>query len=430
MVSSQPLLPGLGNLAAPPSSTSEQELEGALSDLAPVAYPASDLLAENRLTDILCPDYPLKKALKILGTQPEAVTLFLSPRHLERLQLPDGIKAFIRVLRNPANGHVVYLIGTVHVSEVSANDVSMLIEAVKPDVMAVELDPVRLRNIELGAHKRIPQQLGTTAWEVLCFKWYTKKTILQIWDLYFDTFLAQLTWESVKAAFAKDLEEALVPCEDPEGVKEAFGRVLAAYRRPVPLADVAAYRACGRRTVEKLRRDSFDHGLQGDWATNKDYACVKAALVDERDHHMAFTLAQLAAQHKKVVAVVGAAHVPGITAQFARYSLEFHVSDEGKAELEKQRAEWEAEQATPTDKAPRLPEITRGRAAAAAGIAIGALACYKRPRLMLKLGAGGALTGGGIQIGLAALTAEWAHFGAYLEGATRAGNSGAGGTSD
>jgi hypothetical protein len=89
--------------------------------------------------DFLQPDYPLKRALEVLEAQPGARALFESPIHLERLPLPDETKAFVRVLRNPQTGGVVYLIGTAHVSPASRDDVRMLIEAVGPDVVALEV---------------------------------------------------------------------------------------------------------------------------------------------------------------------------------------------------------------------------------------------------------------------------------------------------
>jgi pheromone shutdown protein TraB len=63
----------------------------------------------------------------------------MDPVPLERLPLPDETKACIRVLKNPQTRGLVYLIGTSHVSNASRDDVRMLIEAVKPDVVAVEV---------------------------------------------------------------------------------------------------------------------------------------------------------------------------------------------------------------------------------------------------------------------------------------------------
>lgn len=65
--------------------------------------------------------------------------LFESPRHLEELELPEETKRFVRVLESPHKGSLVYVIGTAHVSKASMDDVRLLIEAVKPSVVAVEV---------------------------------------------------------------------------------------------------------------------------------------------------------------------------------------------------------------------------------------------------------------------------------------------------
>lgn len=88
---------------------------------------------------ILRPSCALKDAVEALETRLEARALFESPQHLKDLPLPDEIKAFIRVLKNPKTGGVVYLLGTLHFSKASVDDGRMLIEAVQPDVVALEV---------------------------------------------------------------------------------------------------------------------------------------------------------------------------------------------------------------------------------------------------------------------------------------------------
>lgn len=130
-------LPAPKGFSSAPPNPSEQELEAALSD-SPVPV-ASKPLARHRIKDILRPEYPLERALQVLKTQPEARALFESQRHHDRLRLPSETKQFICVLRNPTNGNLVYLIGTTHATKASGNDVRMLIEAVLPDKVALEV---------------------------------------------------------------------------------------------------------------------------------------------------------------------------------------------------------------------------------------------------------------------------------------------------
>ncbi|GAQ78351.1 hypothetical protein KFL_000110480 [Klebsormidium nitens] len=409
------------------SSLGEEETEKALS-APPFPDLASDPLAEHRITEILRPEYPLKRVFQVIDSQPkEVLPLFVSRRHLDLLRVPPENKVFVRVLQNPATGSLVYLIGTVHISKASADDVRMLIEEVKPDIVAIELDPERLARIEGGYFAKIRDDLGTTTWKALYVRWTKYSSFEELWGAYLQmVFFSQVVGtdyggdmqsaiqtarrlqipieliDQISKAYAEHAEkeeqsgqsemeaadrgyiEGMLKsaCDDPTGPVDAFERVFQAFLegRPVPLEDVAAYRSCSTKVLNKVRRNGFDGADQG---LKGRPASVAAAFLDERDDHMGARLAQLAAQPKTtVVAVVGAAHVPGVPS-----SLGFRV--------------------------------TTGGVAVAAGVAAGALACYKRPRLMRRLGAGGALAGGGIQLGLAALTAKWTQFGAYLDEATR-----------
>jgi hypothetical protein len=88
------------------------QLERALLETVFLESQAPDALFS---TDFLWPSCPLKDAIDVLETHPKARALFQSPVHFERLPLPDETKAFIRVLKNPQTGGVVYLIGTAHI---------------------------------------------------------------------------------------------------------------------------------------------------------------------------------------------------------------------------------------------------------------------------------------------------------------------------
>jgi hypothetical protein len=82
---------------------------------------------------------PFKERTRRAGHETRGTCPLESPVLLRELPLPDKTKAFIRVLKNPRTGGVVYVIGTSHLTKASQDDVRMLIEAVKPDVVAVEV---------------------------------------------------------------------------------------------------------------------------------------------------------------------------------------------------------------------------------------------------------------------------------------------------
>lgn len=83
--------------------------------------------------------FPLSDPVRVVTTELKDRALSESPMILKRLKVPDETKEFVRVLNNPYTGCVVYLIGTAHVSPASRDDVRMLIKAVRPDLVAVEV---------------------------------------------------------------------------------------------------------------------------------------------------------------------------------------------------------------------------------------------------------------------------------------------------
>jgi hypothetical protein len=121
------------------SSCSNEESELDIAALPAVDKLVAELPASTPLSNTIKPAYPYRLGLEMLETEPEVRSWFESPLHLERLSLPDETKAFVRVLKNPHTGGVVYLIGTCHVSKAAGEDVKLLIEAVEPDVVAVEV---------------------------------------------------------------------------------------------------------------------------------------------------------------------------------------------------------------------------------------------------------------------------------------------------
>lgn len=118
------------------SASHEMEIE---PDNASSDRPAFDPLrfATIQRSFIFHPE--LVSAMKLLLTRLSAIAQFQSPRHLEELQLSDETNKCVSVLKNPANGNLVYLIGTFGFSKASADDVKSLIEAVHPDALALEV---------------------------------------------------------------------------------------------------------------------------------------------------------------------------------------------------------------------------------------------------------------------------------------------------
>jgi len=71
----------------------------------------------------------------------------------------------ISELRNDATGQVIYLIGTAHVSELSARLVEETIRAKKPDTVMIELDKKRVRS-SIGPRKEPTDTTPQSFWQL------------------------------------------------------------------------------------------------------------------------------------------------------------------------------------------------------------------------------------------------------------------------
>ncbi|GAQ78317.1 hypothetical protein KFL_000110140 [Klebsormidium nitens] len=424
-------------------------------------------------------------------------SLFESPRHLEELPLPEETKRFVRVLKSPHKGSLVYLIGTAHVSKASMEDVRLLIEAVKPDVVAVELDPEGLKLMECDLMAAAGEVSLHTTWEALSVVQRSYAGHFEkLWSAYqphiesqalgipygcdarsaieaarqigariepIDQSIATITSLLEELDHARIHERAKTtlsgivripqstalmlqlliknPFEKSDGDAQreaaAFGRIVAAFLsgKPAPLDDVAVFQSLKNKALEATRLEC----VKGELCPAFDETegpNVYSALLHERDRLMGLKLAALAKRRrKKVVAVVGAAHVPGITTRFVQYTAGHcnpfdgvweNLDIENETRLDKERKERELivhevdrQIAWEDSEVPGLfdPDMLRGFLFAAAAGA-GAFAWFNWPVTTAELITGGFTAHGLLTLGLAAFTAKWAQFGEYLEAAS------------
>ena len=67
---------------------------------------------------------------------------------------PSTCDPSVSVWKNPSNGRKVYLLGTAHISDSSAQLAGVLIEDVRPDAVFIELDAKRIKRVSTGATSR------------------------------------------------------------------------------------------------------------------------------------------------------------------------------------------------------------------------------------------------------------------------------------
>ena len=220
-----------------------------------------------------------------------------------------------------------YLVGTAHVSQRSVDEVRAVIAHLEPDVVCVELDQAR--------HDALTKDSAFRELDVF-------KVVREGRTLYL---LAHLALSSYQRRIGASL-----------GIKpgaELLAAVHAARERSIPVhlidRDINITLKRTWRNLGLWKRSTLLSSLLVGWETDGDgdkaepiteqtieqlketkalsemlhelgraVPEIKAPLIDERDQYLASKLADAGVGHRRVVAVVGAAHVPGMTAQLGQ----------------------------------------------------------------------------------------------------------------
>lgn len=210
-------------------------------------------------------------------------------------------------------GKLIYIVGTAHVSAQSVQDVRAAVAAVRPDTIAIELCEPRYQ----GMVKKAAWQ-HTNLFQVIRQK---KATFL----------LAQLALQSFYRRLGKQLEVepgaemlAGAACAEETGAKlelidrriditlKRVWRHLGFWQRVklfgVMIEAMFSSEEIGASDVEALKNQDQLEALMGEMG--KAFPEIKKRLIDERDVYLAQKLR--AAPGERIVAVVGAGHVPGM----------------------------------------------------------------------------------------------------------------------
>ena len=217
------------------------------------------------------------------------------------------------VTRLTYGGKEYILVGTAHVSSASIDEVRAVIRAEQPDRIAVELDQGRFQTLSQPDH-----------WEKLdLFKVIKSgKGFLLLANLALSSFQRKLGEEldvkpgqemvaAIQEAEAQGKPFSLIDREIQITLNRAWkkssfwgkNKLLAAL-----LGSVLGDEKVDSKQIEVLKdRNELDTMMDG---LAKELPTVKKVLIDERDKYLASSLYQ--AEGKKIVAVVGAGHVPGM----------------------------------------------------------------------------------------------------------------------
>lgn len=223
----------------------------------------------------------------------------MSPSNITTLQLEDK---------------EIIIIGTAHVSRQSAEEVKMVIETEKPDVVCIELDQQRYNSIvhqaqwqKMDIFKIIKEKKSTFLLVNLVISSFQKRIAKQ--------FGIQPGQEMIQAIeSAKEIDSSIVLAD--RNIQITFLRIWhgIGLKGKVQLLTNIFFsffddEKITEEELEKLKANDTLTSLLEEFTNS--FPKLKKYLVDERDQYLAQKIKE--APGKKIVAVLGAAHVPGVT---------------------------------------------------------------------------------------------------------------------
>lgn len=244
------------------------------------------------------------------------------PEQSVDLELPKSVRKI-----ELDNDRVLYLVGTAHVSKQSVEDVRNTIEAVAPEAVCVELDDARYRNL-IDTERWKKTNVGKIIRE--------GKAMLLLSSLIMSSFQKRIgeklgvipgaeLLEAVHAAKDVGAQLFLVDRDIQVTLKRTwrnlgfFNKLKMAFQL---VSSLLMTEEIDATTVEELKEEEKLADILQLLA--EEFPAVKGPLIDERDKYLSEKIKGVS--EKKIVAVVGAGHVPGI--------VEALDKEHGTAELE------------------------------------------------------------------------------------------------
>jgi pheromone shutdown-related protein TraB len=214
-----------------------------------------------------------------------------------------------------------YIVGTAHVSQRSVDEVRAVIEQLEPDVVCVELDQARYDALtkdsafrDLDVFKVVREGKTLYLLAHLALSSYQRRIGASLGVKPGAELLA-----AVQAAKGRGIPVELIDRDINVTLKRTW-RNLGLWKRSTLLSSLLVGwdgDGKGEPVTEKSVEDLKEAKALSEMLTELGRAVpeIKAPLIDERDQYLASKLADAGKAHRKVVAVVGAAHVPGMLEQ-------------------------------------------------------------------------------------------------------------------
>lgn len=218
------------------------------------------------------------------------------------------------ITRLEVNEKEIILIGTAHVSKHSADQVKTVIEAERPDAVCIELDRGRYQSLTEGnkwkdtdIFKIIKEKKATLLFINLALSSFQKRIA--------NSFGINPGAEMIQGIeSAKEVGARLVLAD--RNIQTTFKRIWAnlGFKGKVMLlaevvASIFSREEISEEELEKLKEQDMIQSILQEFSDH--YPDLKKPLVDERDQYLAQKIKT--APGKKIVAILGAAHIPGVT---------------------------------------------------------------------------------------------------------------------
>ena len=222
----------------------------------------------------------------------------------------------------------IVLVGTAHISQASIDQVKKAIEEEKPDCVGVELDAQRFEQLQQGSRWR-EMDLVKVIREGKGYLFLLNILLANIQRQLGDQVGVKPGEEmlaAVNAAREKNIPVALLDRDVRITLKRAMARMSALEKfkllYAVLLALFEMHEPLTKEKVEELKQQDTLNALLKE--LGREAPGVKQVLVDERDQFIANKI--LAANGKKIVAVVGAGHIEGIQKHLAHQMPIAHLN--------------------------------------------------------------------------------------------------------
>lgn len=217
------------------------------------------------------------------------------------------------ITRIQVNGKEIILIGTAHVSKLSAQQVKEVIATERPDSVCIELDEQRYQAVmdkdrwkNMDIFKVIKQKKTTFLLMNLVISSFQKRLAKQ-----FGISPGQEMIQGIESA--KEIDAHLVLAD--RNIQVTFSRIWRgiglkgkATLMLQILASIFNNEEMTEEELERMKSEDMLNAMLDDFTAS--FPRLKVPLIDERDQYLAQKIKD--AQGPKILAVLGAAHVPGI----------------------------------------------------------------------------------------------------------------------